>query len=42
MRSKVGNCDIDFLNFHHSQVLNFEISNLFQQHQIFAVNFWKY
>jgi hypothetical protein len=38
----VGTCDIDFFNFHHCQVQNFEILNLLEQNQNFAVNFWKY
>ncbi len=28
---KVGNCNIDFCNFRHRKVRNFEISNLFCQ-----------
>ncbi len=40
--SIVGNCDIDFFNFCHRQVQNFEISNMFEQNQNFAVVFRKY
>ncbi len=42
MKLKVGNCDIDFFNFRHRQVWGFEISNLFEWNQNFAVIFQKY
>ncbi len=32
-------CNIDFYNFRHWKVQNFEISNLFERHQKFAVIF---
>ncbi len=35
-------CGIDFFNFRHCQVQNFEISNQSEQHQNFAVNFQKH
>ncbi len=38
----LGNCDIDFFNFCHCQVQNFDISNLFKQNRNFAVYFWKH
>jgi hypothetical protein len=38
----LGNCDIDFFNFRHSKVQNFQISNLFERNWNFAVIFWKY
>ncbi len=38
----LGNCDINFLNFRHCQVWNFEISNLYEQNQNVGVIFWKY
>ncbi len=40
--SNIGNCDIDFVNFRNFQSWTFEILNLFDQNQNFAVNFWKY
>ncbi len=40
--TKIGNCDIDFLNFHHLQVRNFEISNLYERNWNFGVIFLKY
>ncbi len=39
---KIGNCNSDFLSFRHCQVWNFEILNLFEQNQNFAVIFQKY
>jgi len=42
LRLGLGNCNIDFLNFHHPQVWNFKISNLFKWNWNFAVIFWKY
>ncbi len=42
MRSKVGNCDIDFLNFCHRQVQNFKIWNLYEWNPNFGVIFWKF
>jgi len=33
--------DIDFFNFLHYQVQNFEILNHFKKDQNFVVNFWK-
>ncbi len=38
----LGNCDIDFFNFRHCQVWNFEILNLFERNLNFAVSFWKH
>ncbi len=38
----VGNWAIDFFNFCHQKVQNFEISNLFERNWNFAVIFWKY
>ncbi len=38
----VVNCDIDFFNFRHCKVWNFEISNQFERNWNFAVNFWKH
>ncbi len=38
----IGNCDIDFLNFHHCQVWNFKILNLYEQNPNFGVIFQKY
>jgi hypothetical protein len=38
----LGNCDIDFLNFQHCQVQNFEISNLYEWNQNLGVIFQKY
>jgi len=38
----VGNCNIDFLNFCHPQVQNFEISNLYKRNWNFGVIFRKY
>ena len=35
----IGNCDIDFYNFCHRKVWNFEISNQFERHQNFTVIF---
>ncbi len=37
----VGNCDIDFFNFCHWKVRNFEISNQFERNRNFAVIFSK-
>ncbi len=42
MNDQLGNCDIDFFNFRHQKVRNFEISNLFERSQNFAVIFCKY
>jgi len=39
---QLGNCDIDFLNFCHCQVWNFEILNLFKWNWTYAVIFRKY
>ena len=39
---RVENCDIDFFNFRHRKVRNFEILNLFERSWTFAVIFWKY
>ncbi len=36
---QIGNCNIDFLNFHHCQVQNFEILNLYEQNWNFGVIF---
>ncbi len=38
----VGKWDIEFFNFCHCQVQNFEISNMFKWNQNFAVIFRKY
>jgi len=38
----LGNCDIDFLNFLHCQVWNFEILHLYEWHWNFGVVFRKY
>ncbi len=38
----LGNCDFDFLNFHHRQVQNFKILKRYEQNQNFGVIFWKY
>jgi hypothetical protein len=38
----MGNCDIDFLNFRHRQVRNFEVSNLYEQNLNFGVIFGNY
>ncbi len=35
----LGNCDIDFYNFRHRKVQNFEISNQFKRHRKFTVIF---
>ncbi len=35
----IGNCDIDFLNFRHCQVRNFEILNLYKWNQILESSF---
>ncbi len=37
----LGNCDIDFFNFRHYQVQNFEILNRSEKDQNFVVNFQK-
>jgi len=42
MTTPLGNCDIDFFNFCHWKVQNFEILNLSKRSQNFAVIFWKY
>ncbi len=39
LQSQLGNCDIDFFNFCHHKVQNFEILKI---NQNFAVIFWKY
>ncbi len=36
---QIGNCDIDFYNFRHRKVRNFEISNQFKRHQNFTSSF---
>jgi len=38
----IGNCDIDFYNFRHRKVRNFEISNQFERQQNFTVIFRRY
>jgi hypothetical protein len=38
----VGNSDIGFFNFHHQKVRNFQISNMFERNQNFAVIYQKY
>ncbi len=38
----LGNCDIDFFNFRHCQVWNFEILTQSKQNQNFTVNFQKH
>ncbi len=38
----LANCNIDFLNFRHRKVRNFEILNLFKRNWNFAVIFQKY
>ncbi len=38
----VGNCDIDFFNFCHWKVWNFEILSLLERNRNFAVIFQKY
>ncbi len=40
-RMRLGNCDIDFFNFRHWKVRNFDISNLFKRNQNFVVSFEK-
>ncbi len=40
--SFASNCYIDFSNFHHQKVQNFEILNLLERNQNFAVIFQKY
>ncbi len=41
-QSELGNWDIDFFNFRHWKVRNFQISNLFKRNWNFAVIFWEY
>ncbi len=41
-RWREGNCNVDFFNFCHCQVLNFKISNQSTRDWNFAVNFWKH
>ncbi len=38
----LGNCNVEFFNFCHCQVQNFEILNLLEWNQNFAVNFRKH
>jgi hypothetical protein len=42
VQQMLGNCDIDFLNFHHRKVRNFKILNLDEQNWNLEVIFWKY
>ncbi len=39
--TQLGNCDIDFYNFHHRKVWNFEISNQFERQRNFTDIFWR-
>ncbi len=39
---QIGNCDNDFLNFHHCQVWNFKILNQYEQNRNLRVIFQKY
>jgi hypothetical protein len=38
----VGNCDINFFNFRHRQVWNFQILNWSERDQNFTVNVWNH
>ncbi len=42
LQVELGKCDIDFFNFRHCQVWNFQILNLSERDPNLMVNFWNH